>query len=107
MHFAHQRTQRRAVLPVVGERAEMDGAERGQVSQQVEGADLVAAIGRERHAVGEKQQFAHQPSPRAIGGPRRLASHSGSRCHAATWSRYLGLSGLISRGGTPSAVRTA
>jgi hypothetical protein len=45
-------------------------------------ADLVAAIGRKGDAMGQEQDFAHdQASPRAMNGPTRLATGSGSFCH--------------------------
>ena len=65
-------------------------------------ADLVAAIGRKRRAMGEEQQV-HHPRPRAIQGPIALATGSGSRCQLRTISAYLGLSGLTSRA-APSPV---
>jgi hypothetical protein len=36
-------------------------------------ADLVAPIRRERDAVRQEQDLGHQPSPREISGPSRLA----------------------------------
>ena len=62
----------------------MDRAERRQMPEQVPRADLVAPVGRIGDAVGEEEDLRHQPSPRAISGPSRLASQSGSFCQAAT-----------------------
>ena len=96
----------RRIALVVGEAGEMDPAERREMLEQVPRADLVAPVGRERDPVGEEENVLH-PSPRAICGPIRLASGSGSFFHKATCSRYLGSSGLTERGAAPSAVRTA
>jgi hypothetical protein len=52
--------------------------------QYVETANAITAIGRERDAVRKEKDLAHQPRPRAIQGPTRLATHKGRRCHAAT-----------------------
>ena len=40
---------------VIGEAGEVDAGEAGGVAQQVPGADLVAAIRRERNAMGQEQ----------------------------------------------------
>ena len=72
----------RAVGPGFGEAADMHGRQIGERLQHVMRADLVAPVGRERQPVGEDQDFAH-PSPRAISGPSRLATASGSRFHSA------------------------
>jgi hypothetical protein len=95
--IAPERRQVGGIGLVVREAGEMDAAERAEMLQDVPRADLVAAIGRVRDAVGEEEDVAHQPSPRAIGGPSRFASGSGSFFQSATWSRYLGLKGLVSR----------
>src|ERR1044072_7056889 len=92
---------------VVGEAGEVDPGQRGKVPEDVPRADLVAAVGRKRDPVGEEEDVAHQPSPRAIGGRSRWASGSGIRFHKATCSRYFGPSGLTERAPAPSAVRTA
>jgi hypothetical protein len=96
----------RGVGFVVGEAGEMDPAEAGEMPQLVERADLVAAVGRIGDSVGEVEQLRPQPSPRAMGGPIRLASGSGSFFQSATCSRYLGSSGLTERW-KPPALRTA
>ena len=96
-HGLAQRRQVRGIRRVVGEAGEVHPREPGQMLQHVPRADLVAAIGRERDAMGEEQDVVHQPSPRAIGGPSRLATQSGRRCHSAICIRYFGLSGLTSR----------
>ena len=66
--------------------------------------DLVAAIGRERHAVGEEQDVAHQPSPRDDPRADAVGDPSGSRFQVAIIAAYLGLSGLTSRGGAVAAA---
>ena len=68
---------------VIGEGDQVNTRALRQVAQHVKAADLVAAIGWKRHAVSEEQDV-HQPSPRAIIGPTRLATPSGRRCQAAT-----------------------
>ena len=99
------RFQRRQMLPVgrvVDEAAKMHAVGLREMAEHVPGANLVALVGRIRHAMRQEQQVAHcpalrlQPSPRTIGGPSRLATGSGSRFQAAMNSRYFGLSGLWS-----------
>ena len=68
----------RHVCGIVRQRADMHRRDLRKAAQDVVRTDLVAAIGRERDPVGEEQDFAH-PNPRAIIGPMRLASGSGSR----------------------------
>ena len=86
---------------------------RSERAQDMIAADAVPPVGRKGHAVREKEDLAPgcrcagcraHPRPRAIHGPIRLAIPSGSFRHSPTCSRYLGLSGLMSRGGAP-AVR--
>ena len=87
---AHRLTQGRhvgGIVLVVGEAGEVHPGKPAEVAEQMPGADLVAAVRGIGDAVGEKQDVAHQPSPRAMVGPSRLASHSGRRFHASTWSR--------------------
>ncbi len=74
----------RGIRFVIGEAGEMDPSQRREVPQQMPGADLVAPVRRVGNAVGEEEDVAHQPRPRAIGGPRTLASHSGSRFQVST-----------------------
>ena len=104
-HRLPERGQVSGVGRIVGEAGEMDAGELPQRLQQVPGANLVAPVRRKRDAMGKEEHVIH-PSPRAIGGPRRLASRSGSFCQAATLSLYRGLVGFIWRGAAPSAVRT-
>ena len=73
----------RHVRRALAKGADMDRPPPGQSLEQVVRADLVAAIGRKGHAVPEEQCLAHQPSPREIQGPSRLATCSGSRFHKA------------------------
>ena len=76
-----------AIAGIVGKGDQMNARMRRDVAQQMIAADLVAAIGWIGHAVCKEQNVAHQPSPRAIGGPIRLAIHSGSRFQVATCNR--------------------
>ncbi len=81
-----ERRQVRGVRFVVRKAGEVDPAERREMLEQVPRADLVAPVGRKGDAVGEEEDVLH-PRPRAIGGPIRLASQSGSRCQAAIRKR--------------------
>src|SRR3546814_17111595 len=106
-HRLPQGREMRRIPLVIGETGEVHAREPPQMLQHVPGADLVAPVRRIGNAMGEEENLVHQPRPRAMGGPKRLASQSGSFFQAATCRRYLGSSGLISRGGATSAVRVA
>src|SRR5690606_24933117 len=67
--------------------------------------DLVPLVGRIRNAVGEKQHVHRQARPRAMKGPKKLATGSGRRLHTSVISRYLGFSGFRSGMAWPSASR--
>src|SRR5690348_13549398 len=97
----------RPVRHVVHKAAEMNAEIASEATEHVPGADLLALVGRVRHAMRQEQQIAHvrQPRPRTIGGPSRFAIGSGSRFHAAMNSRYFGLSGLCSGTACPGASR--
>ena len=69
------------VAIIIGEAADMHRRDLRQALQHVAGADLVAAIGRKGHAMAEEQDVAAHPRPRAISGPTRLATGSGSFFH--------------------------
>lgn len=103
-----------ALLAPLGEAAHMgrvvrmihEGAEEHpmpprQLTQDVEGPDLVALVGRKRNAMNQVEQRAavvcHRAHPRlrTMCGPIVLATASGRRRHMAMKARYLGLSGLF------------
>ncbi len=67
---------------VIGKTGDVDRSQSGDVAQDMARSDLVPAIGRERDAMRDEQDFAHA-SPLAISGPRRFAMPSGSFCHSA------------------------
>ena len=90
--------RRHHVLRPIRKRHQMHARARAEVLEHMETADLVAAIGRKRHAVRQEQQVAH-PRPREIHGPARFAAQSGIFFQLRTISAYLGLSGLTSRAG--------
>lgn len=96
--------RRISVGRLVGKGDEVDAGAPRQMLQDVEGPDLVPAIRRERHPVGQEQDVAHQPSPRDSHGPTRLATGNGSRFQVATIAAYLGLRGSTERAG-PSLRR--
>ena len=103
---AQQRRKMRGVGLVVGEAGEMDARERRQCLSRCQRADLVAPIGRERDAMGEEEDVPSAQPPRdqrARAGWRATAAAAARR---RPCSRYLGSSGLTSRGCAPSAVRT-
>ncbi len=85
------------VRRIVDEGAEEEPMPLGQMLHQVEGAHLVALVGRIGQAVDEIQQVGHavQPRLRTISGPSRLATQSGRRRHVAISSLYFGLFGLF------------
>ena len=97
----------RAVGQGFGKARDMDRSQLRQRAEDVVRADLVAAVGRERHAVREEEDFPAHPSPLAIAGPRRLASASGKRRHKAIRAACFALVGSASRGSAPGAVQLA
>ncbi len=92
---------------IVGETAEMDRSQAPKRLEDMVRADLVAPVGRKRDAMGEEENLAHQPIPRAMSGPSRLATASGRRCQSRIWSERLELVGSASRRGAPGAVQVA
>src|SRR5690606_22257633 len=90
----------------LGEAAHVNWASRCQRFQYVVRTDLVAAVRWKWHPVGQEQDAAH-PRPRAIIGPSRLASDSGSLRHTAILAACRSLWGSASRGGAPGAVQLA
>ena len=88
-----QRAVLRHIVRGFAKAGDVDRGERGEVAQQVVRTDLVAAIGRERHAVRQEQDLTRagadvaHANPRAISGPTRLAMDSGSFCHTAILAR--------------------
>ena len=95
------------VRRIVSKGRDVDRGQADQVPSDMVRADLVAAIGRERHPVREEQDLAHQPSPRAICGPIRLAIGNGRRFHSAIRAACLALVGSASRASAPGAVHCA
>ena len=87
-----------------------DYVHRTQLRQRLEKVprpDAVAAVGRPGQPVRQEQDLVFHPNPRAISGPRRLATDSGRRCHIRTGSENRGSSGLTLRFAVPGAVREA
>src|SRR5436190_10651849 len=97
----------RRVGLVVREAGQVNLCVTAEMLQHVPGPDLVAAVRRVGNTMGEEQELGLHPSPRAMSGPSRFAAQSGNFCQAAIFSRYFGSSGLIARGASPSAMRTA
>lgn len=92
---------------IVGERRDMHRRELRQRLEHMPATDAVAAIRRPGRAVHQKQDFGHYPNPRAISGPIRFATHSGSLFQRSTWRRYFALVGLVSRAVSPGASQRA
>ena len=71
------------VSGIVGERDQVDAALLRQVLQDIEAANLVAAVGRIGNPVRQEKDVTHQPRPLEIRGPSRFAAQSGSFFHTA------------------------
>ena len=91
------------IARIIHEGDKMYARPRRKILQHMIAADSVSPIRRKRRTVREEEDVPH-PSPRETSGPATFASRNGSFGQARTISAYLGLSGLISRGG-PSHFR--
>src|SRR5258707_190542 len=86
------------VVGIVRKTAEMHAKAARQMTQHMEGANLVALVRWKGHAMRKEQQVFHSahPIPRTMGGPKSLVNGTGKRRHRAMKAWNFGLSGFTS-----------